>query len=192
ELYSRRLCGLQQGYPLFEPQPFDDLPEPVRRIGTQIGDVGVVTADGAFDPIFNILRQPDDYANRCGVPANFEQVFLSPEESSVLQQIYPPGTVISNNVVNKTNIITPTTNIERFCATGDGAAIEVSTNSNQMAVLILPDGASRSDLCSRNLLRDYALKHAQNWYAFVNGTLQRMLGNTELYLVTGVTKSPSW
>jgi hypothetical protein len=56
----------------------------------------------------------------------------------------------------------------------------------------LPDGASRWDLRPKQVLRDYALKHAQNWYAFVNGNLQRMIGNGDLYLVTGVTKSTSW
>ncbi|KAJ7483196.1 hypothetical protein FB451DRAFT_101857 [Mycena latifolia] len=61
-----------------------------------------------------------------------------------------------------------------------------------MASLLLPDGASRWDLRSEHLFRDYALKHAQSWYAFVNGDLERMLGNGDLYLVTGVTKATSW
>jgi hypothetical protein len=70
--------------------------------------------------------------------------------------------------------------------------VEISTNSKQTALLLLPDGASRWDLRPQQLFRDYALKHADNWYAFVNGNLQRMVGNGDLYLVTGVTKSTSW
>ncbi|KAJ7483197.1 hypothetical protein FB451DRAFT_984538, partial [Mycena latifolia] len=64
DLYSQMLLPQGHGYPLFRPQPLDDLPELLRRIGTQIGDVGLVTQDGAFDPIFNILRAGDDPANR--------------------------------------------------------------------------------------------------------------------------------
>jgi hypothetical protein len=56
----------------------------------------------------------------------------------------------------------------------------------------LPDGASRWDLRAQRVFRDYALRHAQNWYTFVNGDLGRMTGNGDLYLVTGVTKSTSW
>jgi hypothetical protein len=42
------------------------------------------------------------------------------------------------------------------------------------------------------VFRDYALKNAQRWYVFVNGTLGRMVESGELYLVTGVDKSSSW
>ncbi|KAJ7483268.1 hypothetical protein FB451DRAFT_1029310, partial [Mycena latifolia] len=69
---------------------------------------------------------------------------------------------------------------------------EVSTNSKETALLLLPDGASRWDLRPLQIFRDYALKHAQSWYEFVNGDLRRMVGNGDLYLLTGVTKSTSW
>ncbi|KAJ6568297.1 hypothetical protein DFH09DRAFT_821184, partial [Mycena vulgaris] len=69
---------------------------------------------------------------------------------------------------------------------------EVSTNSKETAILLLPDGASRRDLRPLQRFRDYALKHAQSWYEFVNGQLGRMIGNGDLYLVTGVTNSTSW
>jgi hypothetical protein len=79
-----------------------------------------------------------------------------------------------------------------FLPLGAGAIVEVSTNSKQTGLLLLPDGASRWDLRWQQRFRDYALKHAHNWYAFVNGSLERMVGNGDLYLVTGVTKSTSW
>ncbi|KAJ6477783.1 hypothetical protein C8R45DRAFT_799845, partial [Mycena sanguinolenta] len=63
-LYSRLLLPKGHGYPLFRPQPFDDLPVELRRQGTTIGDVGVVTSDGSFDVIFNICRAADDPLNR--------------------------------------------------------------------------------------------------------------------------------
>jgi hypothetical protein len=70
--------------------------------------------------------------------------------------------------------------------------VEDSTNSKQTALLLLPDGASSWDLHRSQTFRDFALKHARNWYAFVNDTLQRMVGTSDLYLVTGVTKCASW
>ncbi|KAJ7765909.1 hypothetical protein DFH07DRAFT_701461, partial [Mycena maculata] len=64
--YSRLLSAKGFGYPLFHPQLCDDLPEPTRKTGTIIGDVGVVAPDGCFDPIFNILLPPGHPANRFG------------------------------------------------------------------------------------------------------------------------------
>jgi hypothetical protein len=80
----------------------------------------------------------------------------------------------------------------RFLPLGAGAVVEVSTSSKEAAVLLLPDGASRTDLRRKKKFRDYALKHARAWYVFVNGDLERMVDNGDLYLVTGTDKSLSW
>ncbi|KAJ6568350.1 hypothetical protein DFH09DRAFT_1467258, partial [Mycena vulgaris] len=80
----------------------------------------------------------------------------------------------------------------RFLPAGLGAVVEVSTNSKQTGLLLPPDGASRWDLLPLQRCRDYALKHGESWYAFVNGRLGRMIGSGDLYLVTGVIKSTSW
>jgi hypothetical protein len=68
----------------------------------------------------------------------------------------------------------------------------VSTNSKETGLLLLPDGASSWDLRPLQVFRDYALENAEKWYEFVNGTCRRMVGDGDLYLVTGVTKSTSW
>ncbi|KAJ7483220.1 hypothetical protein FB451DRAFT_1555253 [Mycena latifolia] len=193
ELYSRLLFPKGHGYPLFHPQPSDDLPDPARRIGTEIGDVGVVTQDGCFDPIFNILHAANDPANRFGVPLGFEQVLLRQEDIRLRVLSHLPGSDISNTSVSKKRLDAEA-GIENnvFLPLGVGAVVEVSTNSKQTGLLLLPDGASRWDLRPQQLFRDYALKHAQHWYAFVNGELRRMIGSGDLYLITGVTKSTSW
>ncbi|KAJ7739927.1 hypothetical protein B0H16DRAFT_62338 [Mycena metata] len=193
DLYSRLLFPKKHGYPLFHPQPFDDLLEPARRIGTEIGDVGIVTQEGSFDPIFNILRAKDDPSNRFGVPPAFESVSLGPEDIATRTLFHLPGSDISNTTVVKKRIdVEAGIEDNVFIPLGAGAVIEVSTNSKQTGLLLLPDGASRWDLRQQKVFRDYALKHAQNWYSFVNGDLGRMVGNGDLYLVTGVTKSTSW
>ncbi|KAJ7213748.1 hypothetical protein C8J57DRAFT_1002668, partial [Mycena rebaudengoi] len=190
-LYARLLHPKRQGFPLFHPQPFGDLPPTLRQIGTRIGDVGIVTLNGAFDPIFNICVPPED--NRSGVPQGFEQVRLRHDAISEEPRCHLPGSDISNTTIEKKRLDVDVgfeNNV--FLPAGAGAVIEVSTNSKETAILLLPDGASRWDLRPRQVFLDYALKHAQSWYEFVNGDLGRMVGNGDLYLVTGVTKSTSW
>ncbi|KAJ7140969.1 hypothetical protein C8R44DRAFT_239490 [Mycena epipterygia] len=192
-LYARLLFPKGYGYPLFHPQPFDDLPEPARRTGTRIGDVGVVTQDGSFDPIFNICLAASDPANRFGVPQGFEQVVLGADHIATRDLCHLPGSDIANTTVSKKRLdVEAGFENNVFLPVGAGAVVEVSTNSKQTGLLLLPDGASRSDLRPLQLFRDYALKHTQSWYAFVNGDLNRMIGNGDLYLVTGFTKSTSW
>ncbi|KAJ7126174.1 heme peroxidase [Mycena epipterygia] len=192
-LYTRLLLPTCNGYPLFRPQPFDDLPSESKRRGTEIGDVGVITPDGAFDVIFNICRAADDPNNRFGVPDGFEQVHLGPGDVELSLSYHDLGTDLSNTVISKRRIdINADTESNVFLPLGAGATVEISTSSKETAVLLLPDGASRSDLRRKKRFRDYALKHAQQWYAFVNGSLERMIGSGDLYLVTGVDKSSSW
>ncbi|KAJ7753330.1 hypothetical protein DFH07DRAFT_511384 [Mycena maculata] len=193
DLYSRLLLPTGNGYPLFHPQPFDDLPEPARRTGTAIGDVGIVTPNGSFDPIFNILRAGDDAANRFGVPLGFERLILRPNSTQEQIQEHLPGAHISNSTINKRRLdIEAGLEANVFVPFGAGAVIEVSTKSKETGLLLLPDGASRWDLRSSLDFLDYALKHGQSWYAFVRGDLRRLVGDGDLYLVTGVTKSTSW
>jgi hypothetical protein len=209
ELYSRLLFPKGQGFPLFHPQPSDDLPELARSTGTAIGDIGVVTQDGCFDPIFNILLAGNDSANRFGVPVGFEQVFLGPDDIRTRWLYHPLGCDISNTTVEKRRLdleagmennvqvqspvlINCHSYVCRFLPLGAGAVVEVSTSSKQTGLLLLPDGASRWDLRFPQIFRNYALKHAQSWYAFVNGHLGSSVGSGDLYLVTGVTKSTSW
>ncbi|KAJ7148442.1 hypothetical protein C8R43DRAFT_857385, partial [Mycena crocata] len=203
QLYSRLLLPKRKGYPLFHPQPFDDLPEQARRTGTQIGDVGVITQDGSFDTIFNLTFPDGDSTNRFGVPANYKPVVLPTDDVLVEEwpkKDVPDGSsflaVPSYSLFDYRGCIDhkPYTYLRRRSHRGSPfcPAVKVSTKLKQTALLVLPDGASSFDSRSLNVFRDYALKHAHDWYMFVNDDLQRMLGSGELYLVTGVTKSTSW
>lgn len=79
----------------------------------------------------------------------------------------------------------------RFLPVGAGAVIGISTSAKRTAVLLLPEGASRTDLRFLKILQDHALKHAEGWYGFLRGR-GHMLEDGDLYLVTGVDKSTSW
>ncbi|KAJ7239493.1 hypothetical protein C8J57DRAFT_1086377, partial [Mycena rebaudengoi] len=192
----------RQGYPLFQPQPYDDLPEQTKKSGIRIGDVGIVTAPGSFDPIFNILHDAgDEVVNRFGVPENFVQLQLDDRDIAWQELRYAPGSDVSNTSINKRrldvnagvedNVLRPYTPflplrlivfLFRFLPVGAGAEVEVSINSKRTAVLLLPDGASSWDLRTLQLFKKYAEKHTQNWYKFVNGSLQR--GDRERRLIS--------
>lgn len=102
QLYSRLLLPKGHGYPLFHPQPYDDLHE-IRRTGTQIGDVGVVK-DGCFDVAFNICNPADHPINRRfgrGLPEGFEPLALLPGDMALQASYHPPGADVSNVRINK-------------------------------------------------------------------------------------------
>ncbi|KAF8196276.1 hypothetical protein K438DRAFT_1934039 [Mycena galopus ATCC 62051] len=194
-LYTRLLLPKGHGYPLFHPQAFDDLPLELRRVGTEIGDVGVVTSDGSFDPIFNICRAADDPLNRFGVPPGFEQVNLQDMEVSARDDCHEPGSDVSSAAISKRRLdIDAGVESNVFLPLSAGAVVEISaaSTSKEAAILLLPEGGSRVDLRSLKKFRDYAVKHAQHWYDFVNRDLERIVGNGDLYLVTGTDKSSSW
>ncbi|KAJ7027953.1 hypothetical protein C8F04DRAFT_1266540 [Mycena alexandri] len=193
DLYSRLLFPKKQGYPMFHLQPFDDLPEPARRTGTEIGDVGLLAhLLGQFkrDQVdssdvkksVGSLMDPakDDPANRFGVPPAFEPVSLGPEDIATRTLFHLPGSDIFNTTVNKKRIDVEAGIEVQLYTSWACAVIEVSTNSKQTGLLLLPDG-SRWDLRQQKVFRDYALKHTQHWYSYVNGDLGRMVGNGDLY-----------
>ncbi|KAJ6595248.1 hypothetical protein DFH09DRAFT_1136493 [Mycena vulgaris] len=181
------------GYPLFRPPPFDDLPEPYKKTGTRIGDVGVVTEDGYFDVIFNICVPPDDPINRFGVPDGFEPLQLGAGDVRECATHHRPGCDVSSSKISKQRLdvnVSASPNI--FAPAGLGATVEVSTSSKTAGILILPDGASRCDVRLRRRFEEYALKHAQRWYSFVNGQVGLGIDTGALYLVTGCDKTTSW
>jgi len=60
------------------------------------------------------------------------------------------------------------------------------------AVLVLPEGGSRSDLRNQGEFRRYAAQNAASWYQFVNANLGWDISNGTMYLVTGCDKTSSW
>ncbi|KAJ6483124.1 hypothetical protein C8R45DRAFT_1215058 [Mycena sanguinolenta] len=190
-LYSRLLLSKGHGYPLFHPQPYDDLPHELRHQGTTIGDVGVVTSDGSFDVIFNICRAADDPLNRFGVPAGFERMSLLEGDIATLVDYHWPGSDVSSTTISKRRLDVHA-GVNVFLPLAAGAIIEFSTSSEEAAILLLPDGALRIDVRPLDRFRQYAVSHARRWYEFVNGSLQRGVHNGDLYLVTGTDKSSSW
>ena len=45
-----------------------------RQQGVRIGDVGIITQNGAFDFMFSVYSSPSDSADLSGFPAGFEPI----------------------------------------------------------------------------------------------------------------------
>ena len=75
---------------------------------------------------------------------------------------------------------------------GVGAGFRFKCSSNEGALLVLPDGASRKNLIPLKAFREYAIVQTPAWYDFVTNQLNRIITNGSLYLVTGVDKARSW
>jgi hypothetical protein len=75
QIYSREMLALGVGYPLYMPSPSKSLPMAYRKKGIRVGDVGVITPNGAFNFLFNTCRQceePDGAINPVSLPEGFE------------------------------------------------------------------------------------------------------------------------
>lgn len=71
EVYKQHLLPKGLGHPLWIPQSNMRLPVPYRQTGVSIGDVGIITREGAFDFLFNICY-PRDHPFNSRVPPDFE------------------------------------------------------------------------------------------------------------------------
>ncbi|KAJ7723408.1 G-protein alpha subunit-domain-containing protein [Mycena metata] len=193
QLYSRLLLSKGAGYPLWLPEPYDDLPPAYTDGGVSIGDVGVITSDGAFDFVFNICVPSDHPVNSVGVPEDFEVAALSHGDIRRAPRHYPPGSDVSSAKLKKRSLaFSASSGDNPIIPAGGGAGFSISTSSREAAVLLLPDGGASMDLRRKQLFRDYALKHADRWYRFLNKDLGRMVENGSVYLITGVDKAASW
>jgi len=99
-IYRKKLSSKPHGLAVFTPDPDDAEP---RHTGIEIGDVGMWSEDGSFNPLFNYCLPATHLANRNGVPKDFEQVKLGDDDISK-RRYHCPGTVITRGNTNKISI----------------------------------------------------------------------------------------
>jgi len=69
---------------LWAPQPYLQLPLEYRRGGTQVGDVGIITQEGAFDFMFNICGTINlGFNESASLPAGIVPIYPPVEEEEV-------------------------------------------------------------------------------------------------------------
>ena len=93
EIYHDDLLTQGRGSPLWFPGPTLSLPQAYRQDGINVGDVGIIKADGPFDFLFNIFMPADHPINSEGVPDWFQPL----ENTGVYEsQCDMPGTIIGS------------------------------------------------------------------------------------------------
>jgi len=90
------------GFPLWFPEPGRRLPVEYRMKGVSIGDVGLITPDGAFDYLFNICLPRDDPVNVNRVPENFVPLeSWDPSDVHEVEFAYPPGGHVASGSIER-------------------------------------------------------------------------------------------
>ncbi|KAJ6526737.1 hypothetical protein B0H19DRAFT_1196897 [Mycena capillaripes] len=180
--YSDQLLLQGRGFPLYVPGPQITLPEEYRRSGVAIGDVGTVTANGAFDFLFNIYL-PGGPPINTNVPEDFVPL-SSYAPMDVEHQDFDPGNYVSSPTIHEIR--------GDFSSAITGGEFVFTCRAPNGAVLALPHGAHLVKLRNLECVRRYAAKHAESWYRYANEARGRGLVNGNLYLVTGWEKAKSW
>jgi hypothetical protein len=75
DVYVRNLAPEGRGYPLHVPGLFR-FPEEHAKKGVHLGDLGFLTFNARFKPLFNILLPRDDPSNIRHAPSDFEPLIL--------------------------------------------------------------------------------------------------------------------
>ena len=198
-MYERHLTLKGRGFPLWIPQPNIRLPIPYRAKGVCIGDVGIVTAFGGFDFLFNICRTRDDPVNPEELPDNFAPIYppLNLTDVQEFREFSSGSYLASSSIVkSQTSEQAPCVYLSflffiLLMLYYRGLTFESSASEG--AILTMPDGAFQEELCNLYKIRDYVAVHAANWYKFINGPLRgREAQNGDVRVVVGCDKTTSW
>lgn len=71
DIYYRHMAVQGRGLPMWRTEPSSTLPHVYRRCGIAVGDVGMITAFGGFDFMFNICLPANHPINQQGLPQGF-------------------------------------------------------------------------------------------------------------------------
>ena len=83
DIYERHLALKERGFPLWIPDPDQNLHLDYRRTGVRIGDVGIITEFGAFFFLFNICLPRDHPVNPRMLPEHFAPISPPIEASDI-------------------------------------------------------------------------------------------------------------
>ncbi|KAF5371100.1 hypothetical protein D9757_010795 [Collybiopsis confluens] len=196
EVYARLLLPRKKGYPLWKPKPDENLPEDYRRFGVRIGDVGFLGDGGGFEYLFNACHPADHPINLHRVPRDFEPLLtINDRNISGSTQEYSPGDHVPSSFSHIFKYRISYASGERpvpRVSSRVGAGFTFTSTAPKGALLIIPEGGSKTDHQKLNEFRAYAAKHAQSWYAHVNGPMARGVHNGAIYFVTGFDKTRAW
>jgi hypothetical protein len=99
-IYKRQMLPKKRGFPLWVPQPNTRAFLTHRREGVTIGDLGRVTAYGAFDVLFNICKAGGHPDNPDELPDVFEPLVLRESDIHRFQE-YAMDSYLTSESVKK-------------------------------------------------------------------------------------------
>ncbi|KIL57182.1 hypothetical protein M378DRAFT_36399, partial [Amanita muscaria Koide BX008] len=167
DIYTRAMLKCQVGYPLYVPQPYSGFSEEVySRKGVCVGDVGIITKDGAFDFLFNVCPSQNSLINQRQILRGFTF------ETSEDQKIYH-----KEGFPHKTHIFE--------------SPVYTSSEAGG-AILELPEGAFQDSATSTYPFRRLTSRYGEQWYKYAIGTRGKDVLNGSLHLVTSCTKCTQW
>ncbi|KAJ7357879.1 hypothetical protein DFH08DRAFT_932283 [Mycena albidolilacea] len=184
-LYRGLTCH-KHGIPQFTPEPNQRLPPDYQEIGVSLGDVGIWHG-GSFEVLFNTCQPATSSINGAhGVPKDFS-VFPLHSRDIAQRPYHSPGTIISSTKVSQVTLtVGASSAVNPFFPTTMDSSIRFKFESEQGAILVLPDGASRQDLLPDKTLRAHARKYSPQWYRYAREH------TGPLFVVTGCDKTTSW
>ncbi|KAF8972885.1 hypothetical protein BDZ97DRAFT_636061 [Flammula alnicola] len=181
-IYYRHLSAKARGSPLWIPEPNNYLNVLYRRRGIAIGDVGIITDDGAFDFLFNICLPKNDPMNSGGVPD-----YYSPLHPPLL-----PARDIRGHQELGENTYLASEAIKKEISDVGPSGITFIASACEGAILTIPQGAYTENLANTARFNEYLERNVLNWYRYANGICGRQIENGDLRLVIGADKSRAW
>ncbi|KAF8695227.1 hypothetical protein AX14_001856, partial [Amanita brunnescens Koide BX004] len=170
-IYSFEMLTHRAGYPLYMPTPLGGLPTAYRKKGIGVGDVGVITANGAFDFLFNACES-DQSINPDVLPDGFGLLKARIRTS----EKFGPGECLPSDQVREIS---------------DGSLSAFHCLATEGAVLVLHKGATVYEAMNKADFQKHAGCHAISWYKYMfDEGLD--VSNGSLYFVTECIKSAHW
>uniref|UniRef100_A0A0W0EWM5 Uncharacterized protein n=1 Tax=Moniliophthora roreri TaxID=221103 RepID=A0A0W0EWM5_MONRR len=188
--YSLLMFQEKQGYPFWCPEPGSERSFRGEG-GLMIGDVGIVHHDRPFDFLFNITYPADHYINYRGVPAGFTHLPLEDLDINRVAEYRR----CSSHVVHPKYAISRDTVSDPWLPGFSSYHWHFTPTNHEGALLVLPKGSSTATLENKAVFRDYAKKHANEWFTYAEARRGRMFPtgtNPSLYVITGWEKCSSW
>ncbi|KAF9479234.1 hypothetical protein BDN70DRAFT_993606 [Pholiota conissans] len=176
--YEKYLTLKGRGFPLWNPSPMECLPLSYRRSGVAIGDVGLITASGAFLFLFNICLPSDHLINPSRFPDGFIPLSIEPTEKSEIV-VFESKSHLASPLIGKVD-------------GSQSQTLSFEASTPEGVILALPEGAIALDFQNISRFRTYAGKNVENWYRYANGTLGLGIRNGDIRLVTGCDRTTSW
>ncbi|KAF5310136.1 hypothetical protein D9619_010570 [Psilocybe cf. subviscida] len=178
DVYVDHLLTKNRGYPLWIPSLSTTLPTLNRTLGVSLGDVGMLTPEGGFDFLFNILHDATHPINAvAGVPEGFVPFRQTKGSGHVEFVEWNAGSYLTSP------------SMVRVDDGSDRLKTILQNRHRETAVLMIPEETRAVRMHVTMPLRKYIEENIAVWYKFVKHTLGREVENGDLRVVYSCRKS---